>query len=65
MKYYRKVILQDNLLKDKMKIKNISYRSLAKKLKYKSTGALDRALNDRAIISEREYLRIKDAILSL
>ena len=65
MKYYRKVILQDNLLKDKMKTKNITYSLLAKKLGYKSTGSIDRALNDRTIISEREYLRIKDAILSL
>jgi hypothetical protein len=65
MKYYRKIFFQDNLLKDKMHRKLITYAELAKRLGYKSTGAVDRALNGRAIISEKQYLRIKEAIESL
>lgn len=65
MKYYTKIIHEDNLLKDKMIRKGITFKQLAQKLRAKSTGAIERAINDRTVISEKEYLRIKEAILSL
>jgi len=62
MRYVKKTILEDIMVRDKMKRKGITYRQLAALLGFKSTGRLSDMLHGKILVSEENYNRIKNVI---